>query len=392
MDDRVVIAGAGHSGGACAIALRNNGFKGHITLIGEELHLPYERPSLSKDFLASAAEPVYLADQDRWNELQIELRLGVSATDIDRDGKRLMLSDGTAVSYDRLVIATGGHARPLPIEDHGQVHYLRHIDDARRLTRFLSPGRHAVVVGGGVIGLEVASTLRSQGLEVTVLEAGERLLGRNVPEDAADWLAEAHRRVGVSIKLGRRLVGLAGKGPYALTLDDETVVVADLVVAGIGIVPSVAFALRCGLAEAAGVPVDAGYRSLSDPDVYAIGDVALRPSAMGTARMETWAHAVTSAEAVARAIMDMPAVEEPAPWFWTDQCGHSLQIGGRPEAADAVLARGDAVRLYLKGETLVGLACLDRPREFASGRRLIGSRLAPEAAADPAVDLRRAAA
>jgi 3-phenylpropionate/trans-cinnamate dioxygenase ferredoxin reductase subunit len=392
MDDRIVIVGAGHAGGACAIALRENGFEGSITLVGEERHLPYERPSLSKTFLSSQAEPDFLADAARWAQLGVDVRLGAKAGEIDRSRKRLILSDGEAIGYDRLVIATGGHARALPIEDHGRVHYLRHIDDARRLTEATTPGSRAVVVGGGVIGLEVASTLRSQGLDVTVLEAGERLLGRNVPHDAAIWLAEAHSRVGVSIRLGRRLIDLSGEGPYALTLDDGAVIMADLVVAGIGIVPSVAFALSSGLAEDAGVPVDAGYRSLADPNVYAIGDVALRASPTGAARLETWAHALASAEAVARAITGLPTAAEPTPWFWTDQCGHTLQIAGQPEAADAVVSRGDAVRLYMKLDTLVGLACLDRPRDFAAGRRLIGTRLTPGAAADPGVDLRRAAA
>ncbi|MEN5362722.1 NAD(P)/FAD-dependent oxidoreductase [Brevundimonas intermedia] len=393
MDDQIVIVGAGHSGGALAISLRELGFSGRITLVGEEKHAPYERPSLSKEFLVSAADPVFVAPNDHWDSHDIDLRLGVEATGLDRDARTLSLSDGTVLGYDRLVIATGGHARRLPGIDHPAVHLLRHIDDARALAKTMTRAKRAVVVGGGVIGLEVASTLRGKGLEVTVLEAGDRLLGRNLPADAAAWLAAAHARIGVDIRLGRRLTALAGDGPFILTLDDGSSVETDLVVAGVGIVPAVAFARAAGLAEDGGVPVGPDYRSPIDPRVFAIGDVALRAYDQGApARMETWAHAQSSARAAARSLLDLEPEVEQAPWFWTDQCGHSVQIAGRPEKADQVLSRGEGVRLYLMDGVLTGVACLDQPRDFGAARRLIGKRLTPDAACDPAVDLRRAAA
>jgi 3-phenylpropionate/trans-cinnamate dioxygenase ferredoxin reductase subunit len=392
MSDRVVIVGAGHAGGACAIALRDNGFSGSIVMVGEEAHPPYERPSLSKSFLEAPSTPDFLATADRWAELAVELRLGVEVVAVDREARTVTLSDGLSLPYDRLVVATGGHARRLPFPSRPGVHYLRNVEDALGVADAAAAGGCAVVIGGGVIGLEVASTLRGRGMEVTVVEAGDRLLGRNVPREAAGWLADAHQRVGVDIRLGRSVASLSGESPLTLTLDDGSILTADFVVAGIGIVPAVGFLVAAGLAEAGGVPVDSQYRSLVDPAVYAIGDVALRTNASAVAgRMETWAHAQSSARAAALSIAGLPPEAEPAPWFWTDQCGQTLQIVGRPELADTVVPRGDNVRLYMSGDALVGAACLDQPRDFGALRRLIGTSLSVERARDPAIDLRRAA-
>jgi 3-phenylpropionate/trans-cinnamate dioxygenase ferredoxin reductase subunit len=230
---------------------------------------------------------------------------------------------------------------------------------------------------------------------VTVIEAGERLLGRNVPTEAALWLEQAHARVGVNIRLGRSVEAIdADDKTLTLRLDDGARLAADLVVVGVGIAPRARLAEAAGLSVGAGVLVQADYRSIDDERVFAIGDLALRrfDEAATARRMETWAHAQASARAAALAIMGQPVEPNPVPWFWTDQCGHSLQILGDPAAADSTLARGQGVRLYLRQGVLVGAACLDQPREFASARRLIGRTLIAEAAADPATDLRRAAA
>ena len=396
MEQRIVVIGAGHAGGAAAITLRELGFSGPITLVGEEAEPPYERPSLSKEYLSGKdAAPVYLAEESRWAELGVDLRLGVAAAAIDRQGRSVSLSDGTALPYDRLILATGGAPRELPFPAHPRIFPLRTTSDAKAIAAAARPGGKAVVIGGGVIGLETASTLHELGLTAVVVEAGQRLLGRNVPGDAAGWLAAAHARVGVEIRLGRSVAAIeAGDETLTLTLDDGAALEADLVVVGIGIVP------RAGLAEAAGLPVGAGvlvdenYRSIGDEAVYAIGDLALRRfgDAAAPQRMETWAHAQSSARAAALAIMGHPAEPEPAPWFWTAQCGHNLQILGDPAAGDTVVARGQAVRLYLRDGILVGAACLDQPRDFASARRLIGKPLKAELAGDPGTDLRKAAA
>lgn len=396
MDGDVVILGAGHAGGVTAMTLRELGFRGAITLVGDEAEPPYERPSLSKAFLAGKdAAPVHLATPERWEALDVSLRLGVAADSIDRTTRTVRLADGAAMPYDRLVLALGGAARALPFAPHPKILTLRTADDARAIAAAARPGGRAVVIGGGVIGLETASTLRELGLSVTVVEAGARLLGRNVPTEAADWLAAAHARIGVEIRLARSVVAIGVQGEtLSVRLDDGAMITADLVVVGVGILPRARLAAEAGLSTDGGVLVDAEYRSIEDPDVLAVGDLAVRRfgSAPTPSRMETWAHAQASGRAAALAIMGLPAEAEPAPWFWTDQCGHSLQILGDPASADSAVARGQGVRLYLRDGILVGATCLDQPREFAAARRLIGRRLSAEAAADPATDLRRAAA
>lgn len=396
MDHRIVIVGAGHAGGAAAIALRELGFTGEINLVGDEAHLPYERPTLSKELLSGAdSEPVHLADADRWNALDVRLTLGSEVTGIDRQTRTVTLADGAAVAFDTLILATGGRARRLDTPDHPRVHVLRTVDDARGLAAGAKPGAKAVIVGGGVIGLEAASTLVGMGLSATVLEAGDRLLGRNIPAEAAQWLADAHTRIGVEVRLGRSVASVAETGEaLTVALDDGSTLDADLMVVGIGIVPCAEIAEAAGLPVAGGVLVDANYRSLADDRIFAIGDLAVRTfgNEPTPRRMETWTHAQTSARAAALAILGQPAEPEPAPWFWTAQCGHMLQIVGDPAAGDTVVARGDGVRLYVRDDILVGAVCLDQARDFGTAKRMIGKPLKLDAAADPAMDLRKAAA
>ncbi|MGH7019081.1 MAG: NAD(P)/FAD-dependent oxidoreductase [Brevundimonas sp.] len=395
MAERILILGAGHAGGATAIALRELGFSGSILVVGDEAHPPYERPSLSKEYLSGeAADPVWLAPDERWGELDVTLKLDAEAVAIDRDRGEVRLADGSVEAFDKLVLAMGGRVRRLPLLDHPAVRYLRTTDDARAIAAAATPGARALVIGGGVIGLEAASTLRGLGLTATVIETGERLLGRNVPTEAAEWLAAAHARIGVEVKLGRSLQALedAADGAVLARLDDDSSVEADLIVVGIGIIPSTEMAEAAGLPVAGGVLVGDDYRSPTDDRIFVVGDLAARTRDGAAARMETWAHAQTSARAAALAIMGQPAEAEPTPWFWTAQCGHNLQILGDPSAADAVVARGDAVRLYLRDGVLVGAVCLDQPRDFATARRLMGKALIAETASDPATDLRKAAA
>lgn len=396
MDERIVILGAGHAGGSAAIALRDLGFSGEISLIGEETDAPYERPTLSKAFLSGAdPEPVWLADDARWRDLNVQLTLGVSGIAIDRESRSVTLSNGSSAPYDRLILATGGRVRRLDTPDHPRIHHLRTADDARALAKAAKPGARAVIVGGGVIGLETASTLVDLGLTAMVLEAGDRLLGRNIPGEAAGWLASAHARIGVDVRLGRSVRAIEHRAnDLKIQLDGGETLEADLMVVGIGIIPCAELAEASGLPTAGGVLVDSRYRSLGDERVFAIGDLAARTwgDEPNPRRMETWAHAQTSARAAALAILGLPAEPEPAPWFWTAQCGHMLQIVGDPGAGDTVIARGDGVRLYVRDDVLVGAVCLDQPRDFGAAKRLIGKALVADRASDPATDLRKAAA
>jgi len=391
---RVVVVGAGHSGGAFALTLRKLGFAGAITLVGEETEHPYERPALSKSMLIDGqAQPVFLAEAPRWDG--IDLRLKTAVAGIDRAARTVSVSDGTSVSYDALVLATGGRARPPGFPACAAIHTLRTAADARRLRNAASASRSAVIIGGGVIGLEVAASLRSRSLRVDVIEAAPRLLGRNVPPQAASWLAALHAGQGVAMHLGQQVADVSDTAAgVRVRLADGTEFVCDLVVVGIGILP------RTDLAEAAGLPchdgvlVDECYRSVADPAVFAIGDAAAWPGPGGPVRAETWDHAQRSAGVAARTLLGLPPAATEVPWFWTDQFGHTLQVAGTPAAADEVLDRGPACCLYLRDGALVGVACLDAPRVFAAARRLIasGTRLDRASAADTGIDLRKAIA
>lgn len=394
MPERIVVIGAGHAGGLAAITLRELGFSGSLMLIGEEEHAPYERPNLSKGFLCGEeAEPVWLTPKERWKALEIVFQTANPAVAIDRAKGEVQLSDGSVAPFDALILATGGRVRPLPLPHHPAVHYLRTTDDARAIAAKAKTGARALVVGGGVIGLEAASTLKGMGLSAVVIETNDRLLGRNIPAEAAQWLADAHARIGVEVCLGRALVGLsdANDGAVTASFDDGITQEFDLVIAGIGIIPNTGLAEGAGLSVDGGIVVSDDYRSPDDARIFAIGDVAARLTEGSARRMETWAHAQSSARKAALAILEQPAEVEPTPWFWTDQCGHSLQILGDPASADSVIARGDGVRLYVREGALVGAVCLDKPRDFAAARRLVGKVLNPELAADPAIDLRKSA-
>ncbi len=391
---RVVVVGAGHSGGSLALGLRKLGFAGAITVVGDEPDPPYERPALSKSMLVDPhAQPVFLADEARW--AGIELRLHATATGIDRTSRTVALSDGSALPFDALVLATGGRPRVPEFPAGAPLHTLRTATDARRLRDAAAGSRSAVIIGGGVIGLEVAASLRSIGLQVDVVEAAPRLLGRNVPAEAAAWLAQLHADHGVRLHLGHQVAAVAEQGPGAcVRLRDGRPLACDLVVVGIGIVPRTDLAEAAGLPCRGGVLVDTEYRSLADPAVFAIGDAAAWPGRDGPVREETWDHAQRSAGIAARALVGLPPAAAEVPWFWTDQYGHTLQLAGTPAAADEVLDRGATACLYLRDGVLVGVACLDAPRVFAAARRLIGSgvRLDRASAANTGIDLRKAVA
>ena len=381
----VVILGAGHAGGAAALELRQLGYAGEITLVGEEPHLPYERPSLSKELLIGTDQaPRFLASADRWASLDVTTLLGVRATAIERADRRLALSDGRSLAYDRLVIATGGTPRRLAWPEHPALRTLRTADDAAWLKRQAETRDHAVVIGGGVIGLEAASSFRSLGLNVTVVERDARLMARNVPADMATRIEAFHLDAGVALHLARTVAAVDPIGEaLRLILDDGVELLSSLVVVGIGIIPDTAIAEAAGLACRDGIVVSADYVA-SDPSILAIGDAAHPPGG----RNESWAHAQTSARIAARSIIGLEPEPETPPWFWTTQHGHTLQVAGRPIDAHRTIERGP-VSLYRTGDILAGVAALDAPREFAAGRRLIGRPLDWQRASDLSVDLRR---
>ncbi|WDF71389.1 3-phenylpropionate/cinnamic acid dioxygenase ferredoxin--NAD(+) reductase subunit [Novosphingobium sp. KACC 22771] len=395
-----VILGAGHAGTAAASAMRAAGFAGRIVMIGDDPHLPYERPPLSKEALRGAdgaAPPIYPANF--YADRAIELKLGQGATAIDPGAQVVTLTDGERIGFDKLLIATGARARRYPLLDAlGEAaHVLRSADDARRLRAELVPGRRLLVVGGGVIGLEVAATASALGLSVEVIERAPRLLARGAPQPLADLLAQAHRDHDVALHCGVDLADASREGGMVrLTCAEGREFVGDLVVYGIGVTLNDELAAAAGLAMDDGILVDAQGRT-SHPAIYAAGDIARQEQAFlgGAVRQETWANALHQGAAAARAMVTGEAGAHEVPWYWTDQFGVNYQVAGRIAAEQWITRMGPDGRprmvFGLSQGVLTGAVGVDAGADMRILRKLIaqGARVDPAVLADPDVALRK---
>jgi 3-phenylpropionate/trans-cinnamate dioxygenase ferredoxin reductase component len=392
----IVVLGGGHAGGAVALALRELGTTYDITVVGEETLAPYERPNLSKEMLLGVTDtPTHLASLEQWLALGITLRLGARAVAIRRADHRVLLADGAALPYDILVLATGGRARKIPGSDDVEAVTLRTVADSLALRKRAAACRSALILGGGLIGLEVAASMRQAGLDIDLVEAGWQLAARSLPVAASDWIAAAQVKAGVRLHLGSPVASLQRVGGCVeARLTNGKRLVSELVILGLGIAPDVELAAAAGLACGDGIFVDDNYRTVSDPHIFAIGDVAARPGIDGKrrARDESWSHARRSAGIAARAILSLPRDPEETPWFWTMQFNHVVQIAGSINGPQLItIPRGDRAMLYLDGARLAGIACLDAPKDFLIARRAIATGLGVDAmrAADPTIDLRK---
>lgn len=343
-DRHVVIVGAGEAGARVAHELHTGGWTGPITLLGEEDRPVYERPPLSKAVLVDdAPAPVepYRDGRLEWEGLTV--RTGVVVDSIDRAGHAVRLTDGEDITYDRLVIATGARSRHLPGLSDG-VLTLRTWDEALRLRSALEAGGSLLVIGAGLIGLEVAASARTRGLDVTVVEMGPRALGRAVPEPAAEVLVQRHLAEGVSLRLGTTVQALEQReGGWLAHLSDGTEVVADAVVVAVGSVPETALAEDAGLPVEDGIVVDEQMRT-SDEHVWAVGDCCAGPvDVLGRrTRLESWRMAHDQAVTAAAAIRGEDVRHAAVPWFWSDQYDLSLQVAGAEAAASTWVQRPQA--------------------------------------------------
>ena len=336
-DQTVAIVGAGIAGVKTAETLREAGFPGRVVLVGEEPHPPYDRPPLSKAVLLNAGHEaeIGLSPDGGLEALNVELRLGCAATGIDRQGRRILLSNCDPIAYDRLVLATGSSLRVLPElpPSRAGVHYLRGLDDALALRGALAKAKRVAIIGAGVIGLEVAAAATKFGPAVTVVDVAPRVMSRAASAPIAEFVAGRHRAEGVDIRLGVGVASVAeGEGGFVLTLSDGQAVSADRVVVGIGVTPNDRLARDCGLAvEAGGVVVDEHGMS-SDPAIYAAGEVALHFNNVHGRhdRQETWAHALAHGEHVGRALVDPQAGYAELGSYWSDQYDFSLNVVGAP--------------------------------------------------------------
>ncbi len=395
-----VVVGAGHAGGRAVEAMRGAGFTGKIILIGDELHLPYERPPLSKDLLQGRPEAhTPVRDDAFYAENDIDCRLGRRATGLDTTTKSVTLDDGSTVSYDKLLLTTGGAVRqlPLPGADMTNIHYLRTLDDSRAIQDGLGDGKRVAVVGGGFIGLEVAASARQQGCAVTVLEMADRLMGRAVLPEVSDAFLTLHTAQGIDIRLNTGIASFEGDGTvtHAVTAEGERIA-ADIAVIGVGIIPETALAVDAGLTVDNGIVVDEFGRT-SAPDIYAAGDVTnhLNPLYGRHIRLESWQNAQNQAIAAAKAMCGDAQAYSEVPWMWSDQFDANLQVAGMPESWDRVVFRGaptstDFIGFQMTGDRMVGAMSVNRPRDMRIARRLIGGDkpLDDAALADESVSMR----
>jgi 3-phenylpropionate/trans-cinnamate dioxygenase ferredoxin reductase subunit len=390
----ILIVGAGHGGAQAAIALRQRKFEGSIAIIGEEPELPYERPPLSKEYLAGDKpfERLLVRPAAFWEERAVAMRTGRRVVAVDPAARTVTCEDGAAIGYGTLIWAAGGHARRLSCTGHdlASVHWVRSRADVDRLIGELPDTRRVVVIGGGYIGLEAAAVLSKLGKQVTVLEAQDRVLSRVAGEPLSRFYETEHRAHGVDVRLGASVACIeeaAGRAT-GVRLDDGEVLAAEMVIVGIGIVPAVEPLLAAGARGGSGVAVDAHCRT-SLPHVYAIGDCALHanPFADGLPiRLESVQNAHDMAATAVRAILGEPTPYHAVPWFWSNQYDLKLQTVGLSAGHDEVVIRGEpATRsfalVYLREGRVVALDCVNATRDYVQGRALV----AAGAIVDPAV-------
>lgn len=397
----VVIVGSGHGGAQAAIALRQQGFEGSVIMLGRDNDPPYERPPLSKEYLAREKpfERILIRPPAFWEERQIALRPGAAVVSVDPEAHTLKLTDGSEIGYGKLIWAAGGNPRRLscPGADLSGIHAVRDKADADRIMAELDNGaKRVVVVGGGYIGLEAAAVLTKLGCTVTLLEALPRVLARVAGEALSDFYTAYHREHGVDIRLEATVDKLEGENGWVrrAILADGTAIDCDMVVVGIGIVPAAGPLIAAGAAGANGVDVDEFCRTAL-PDVYAIGDCAAHasPWADGAViRVESVQNANDMASTAAKHITGIEEPYRAFPWFWSNQFDLKLQTAGLSLGHDTALVRGDPAQakfsvIYLKEGRVIALDCVNSTKDYVQGRKLIEAKAAPDL--DALVDTER---
>ncbi|AEM84189.1 FAD-dependent pyridine nucleotide-disulfide oxidoreductase [Streptomyces violaceusniger Tu 4113] len=393
----VLIVGGGHAGANAALSLRQQGFSGTVTIVGREHEPPYQRPPLSKEYLAGdkAFERLHLRPREVWGEKDIDLRLGQTVVEVDAATKTVTLDDGARVGFGTLIWAAGGDARRLVCEgaELAGVHTVRHRADVDGLMAAIEAGaRRVVIVGGGYIGLEAAAVLTKLGLSVTLLEALPRVLARVAGEELSSFYEAEHRSRGVDLRTGAVVDRIEGRDTVTgVRLSDGSVLECDIVVVGIGIVPSVGPLLEAGAAGGVGVDVDGECRT-SLPDVYAIGDCAAHANSFADGaviRLESVQNANDMAVVAAKSICGKPEEYTAMPWFWSNQYDLKLQTIGLSTSFDTTVVRGDPAQrsfsvIYLRNGRVIALDCVNAVKDFVQGRKLIekASAVAPALLAD----------
>lgn len=385
MEDLVII-GAGQSAIQCINSLKKEGYAGSITMIGEEEHLPYQRPPLSKGFLEDSVnkERLYFKKLDFFTENKIQLKLGTSANKVDLENKLVFLSDDTNLSFDKLVFATGSRVRKLdfPGSNLSSIHYLRGLDDAESIKNDLERSKEVVVIGAGYIGLEVAAIAAKKNVTVSVIEMADRVMNRTVDPQISDYYLKLHQNNGVKFIFNNSLEEIKGsKKVESVLCSDGSEIKADMVIIGAGIIPNVELADQAGVFCDNGILVDE-FGQTNYKNVYACGDCTSHPNKLlnKQLRLESVHNAMEQSKTVAFSALAKTLEYNQVPWFWSDQYDHKLQIVGLSGEHDNVFMRGNTkdqkfMLFYTKDNQLIAVDAVNNPKEFLICRKLVANKV-----------------
>ena len=377
-----MVIGGSHAAVQLVISLRQNGWDGGITVISEENHMPYQRPPLSKAYLAgdSSKEQLALRAPAAYEKLDVNFMLGVKVKRIDVQAHQLELDNNQALGFSKLALCTGARVRPLPIPgaDLRGVHYLRTMDDVTGIQQSAASAKTAVIIGGGYIGLETAASLSKLGIAMTVLETESRLLKRVASETTSEFYLRLHRENGVDIRCNTMATALEGDSAVSgVVCGDGLKIAADMVIIGIGVIPNTELASDAGLEVDNGVLVNE-FAQTSHPDIVAAGDCTNHPNAILNTRLrlESVPNATEQAKAAAASICGLDKQYAELPWFWSDQYDVKLQIAGMNQGYTDAIIRGDKASrsftvFYLKDNTILAADCINRPKDFMLAKKLI---------------------
>ncbi len=394
----MVIIGCGQAGGQAAASLRQEKYEGSITIIGAEPYIPYQRPPLSKQYLSGEQEKekLSLRQESFYSDKDIELILGSEASSINAAHKEVALTGGDSLSYDKLLIATGGRPRKLEIDGHelDGIHYLRTIDDVDSIREQMEKNQRMVIIGGGYIGLEVASVAIRKGLSVSVLEMEDRILERVTTKEMSSFYNQLHSDQGVQIHTSTQVTAFRGNHNVQSVICGDKEIQTDIVVVGIGILPNVEIAESALLDINNGIVVDEHCRT-SHEDIFAAGDCTNHPNPLlgRRLRLESVPNAMEQGRVAASNMLGGSKVYSAMPWFWSDQYEHKLQMVGFSKESEHSVIRGDMASkcftiFYLKDNRVVAADSVNNPKEFMASKQLVGKIIPVESLSDPDIELK----
>lgn len=404
MTEHCIIIGASHAAAQLISSLRQEGWEGKISLIGDEPYLPYHRPPLSKAFFVGekTEDELLIRAAGFYDKYKVDLLLGSRVTKIDRDAKKITLENGAEISYTKLALTTGARVRKIPFTgcELPGVFYMRDLNDVKQTHEFTGRGKSAVIIGGGYIGLETAASLRKIGMSVTVIEAMSRVLQRVTAPEVSAFYTRIHTEEGVDIRTEAGVDAIVGdKHVEGVRLADGNTVHADLVIIGVGVIPNIELAEAAGLTIDNGIAVDE-FATTNDADIVAAGDCTnhYNPIYQRKLRLESVQNATDQAKIAAKSICGKPEAYSALPWFWSDQYDLKLQIAGLSQGFDKVIIRGDSEQsrsfaaFYFCEGRFIAVDAINRPKEFMMSKRALtaGQNVDPLTLVDESIEVKDA--